>query len=111
MTRIQNVDQIVAVLRQRLLASGARRPASAGAPTSEPSAVQALASIEGLDDHQLRRALIQDILAEQLGRHLVNDAGFQQVVERVVGALERDAESASLFARVVSDVRAQAAPG
>lgn len=111
MTRITNVDQIVAILRQRLLekdrSSGASR-AVVSVKSGQQSALQALAGIEGVDDRRLRRAVIQDILADQFGRHLVNDASFQQMVDRVTSTLENDPGAANVFATVIRDLRAQA---
>src|SRR5690242_7816440 len=98
MDPISNVDRLVLLLRQRLaersrLAGSARVAVRPGAPERPPSGidnVQALAAVEGVDDRQLRRALIQNILADQLGPKLINDAKFQQVVDRVTETIEAD---------------------
>jgi len=70
--------------------------------------VQALAAINDLDDHQLKRALIQNILVEQLGEGLLNDARFQQVVDRVTDTISGDAEAARLLSRLASELRVSA---
>ena len=116
---ISNVDRIVLILRQRLQerarASSAgrkegRAPAgSGGQGAANPmETVQALAAVEGVDDRQLKRALIQGVLAENLGKGLVNDASFQQMVDRVTETLDRDPELGPLMARVAADLRAAA---
>jgi len=118
MEPISNVDRLVLILRQRLQerarASGARRagrPAPAGRGPAEPMAmVQALAAVDTVDDRQLKRALVQGVLAENLGPGLVNDASFQQMVDRVAETLDRDPDLGKLMARVVADLRAAARP-
>ena len=116
MDPIANVDRLVLLLRQRLLersrASSTGR--TGGAPRAEATAangldgVHTLASVDGVDDRQLRRALIQSVLADQFGPTLLNEAKFQQVVERVTETMEEDAGSARLLSRLVTELRATA---
>lgn len=113
MDPIAGPDQLVLLLRQKLLersrasASGRVNEKSAAFRnvTTEPSIVQALAALEGADDRSLRRALIQFILADQLGSSLLNDAHFQQIVSRVVDAIDEDPQTSSLLSQVVEDLR------
>ncbi len=113
MDPISQIDQLVLILRQRIQerskTAGARGKAAArdAAPASVDS-LKALAAVDAVDDHQLRRALIQNILADQFGRGLVNDPKFQQVVERVTEALEGDETGAVLLDRLVGELRAAA---
>lgn len=114
MDPISNVDRLVLLLRQRLAerskSSGAaapRRPAGERAATGMEN-VQALAAAEGVDERQLRRALIQNVLAEQFGEALINEAKFQQVVDKVTEALEADRDGARLLSRVTGELRASA---
>ncbi len=65
-------------------------------------------AVEGVDDRQLKRALIQSVLSDQLGSKLVNDAQFQQVVERVTNALEGDPNGGQLLNRAIQELRAAA---
>ena len=67
--------------------------------------VQAMAALEGVDDEQLKRALVQDILADQFGPTLLNDAKFQQVVDRVTDAMKRDSGLSQVLSRVVGELR------
>ena len=98
MDPISNVDQLVLLLRQRLAERS--RAASSGktgqvrsareTASAEVDSAHALAAIDGVDERQLKRALIQNILADQLGGALLNDAQFQQVVDRVTETIGRD---------------------
>lgn len=112
--RISAADQLVLLLRQRLTEHGqaqrkgrgeSGRPASAR-QAGPAHAIQALAAIEGLDDRVLKRAIVQNILAEKFGAELVNDAEFQQVVEKVVSTLGDHAGGSELLARLVREMRA-----
>lgn len=112
MDPISNVDQIILLLRQKLL-ERTRSAATergkvrqqANAEPAAPSAVQQLISLEGVDERQLRRALIQNFLAENFGSSLLNDAQFQQIVSRVTDAIEEDGEASKLIAQVLSGLR------
>ncbi|MEI9997615.1 MAG: hypothetical protein WDM91_23675 [Rhizomicrobium sp.] len=112
MDPISNADRLVLLLRQKLQerakAGSAARPgaASKGQAPAEPSAIQALAAAEDADEHTLRRAFLQNLLADQLGPDLVNDAQFQQIVSRVTQAIEDDADAARLLSRLIADLRA-----
>jgi len=116
MDPISNVDRLVLLLRQRLLersrsAPSSRKDASRSAgerAATGPEHLHALAAVEGVDDRQLKRALIQNVLAEQLGARLVNEAKFQQVVDRVTDAIDADGASSGLLSRLVSELRASA---
>ena len=112
MEPISNVDRLVLLLRQRLQ----ERSKAAAAPrkdehrqVGEPDTLKGLAAIDGLDERQLRRALIQNILADQFGAGLINDAKFQQVVDRVVETIDADGEASKLIAKVLVELRASAA--
>lgn len=116
MDPISNVDRLVLVLRQRLeersKANSATRP-GLKPPTTARSAtslenLRALAGIEDVDDRQLRRAFLQNILADQFGVTLINEAQFQQVVDRVTETLEADPGSSRLLSRLVGELRAAA---
>jgi len=114
MDPVSNVDRLVMVLRQHML----ERARSTGvknkdprSPAAKPQTLDGLAALAGLetaDDQQLRRALVQNILADQFGEHLVNDTKFQQVVERVTEALSEDKKGAALLNRIVAELRSSA---
>lgn len=110
MDPISNVDRLVLLLRQRLSERAATRgPAGVSRrPPAAPDAVRTLAAVEGLDPRRMRRTLIESLLAEAFGRSVVNEARFQQVVDRVTETIEADAEAARLLGRVVDDLKAAA---
>lgn len=112
MDPISNVDRLVLLLRQRLTErskSAARRGdsrAQGSRPNEQLSAVQAMAAVADMDERHLRRALIQNLLSESLGPKLVNEAVFQQLVDRVTETIEAEPETARLLQRLVADLRA-----
>jgi hypothetical protein len=112
MDAISSADQIVLLLRQKLLERSRTAAKEQGrvqqgrdSDAARASAVQQLAAAEGVDERQLRRALVQNLLAEHFGPSLLNDAQFQQVVSRVTGAIEEDAETSKLIAQVLAELR------
>ena len=108
MDPITNVDRLVLLLRQRLL-ERSRSPATrrtSARPATRSEGVQALARIDGVDDRQLGRALIQGLLSDQFGGALINDAKFQQLVDRVTEAMTEDAGTSKLLHRIVNELRA-----
>jgi hypothetical protein len=113
--RISAADQLVLLLRQRLAEhSQAQRKtkeagkAVAGRQPAAAHAIQALAAAEGVDDRLLKRAIVQNLLAERFGTTVVNDAEFQQVVDKVVTTLGDHAGGGELLARMVREMRAAA---
>lgn len=116
MDPVSNANRIAMLLRARLQ-ERARAGAAARAQRGEPQganesgrkgAIRDAEAIDGLDDRRLKRVLIEDILTDQFGTALVNDARFQQVVDQVTDAIEADSEGAAIFERVVKDLRAGA---
>jgi hypothetical protein len=77
------------------------------AGSSPVGGIRALASLDGVDERGMRRAFIQTLLADQFGQRLLNDAQFQQVVERVTDAIEADPATTRLLSRLLSDLRAR----
>ena len=114
MDPVSNASRIAMMLRARLqerakagAAGRTVKSESKGSGEAErKGAVRNAEAIEGLDDRRLKRALIEDILTDQFGTALVNDARFQQVVDQVTEAIEADAEGGAIFSRVVEDLRA-----
>lgn len=111
MDPISNSDRLIALLRQKLqertkTKAASRKPAGKGESLSTLSSVQAMAAIDGADERQLRRAFIQNLLADQLGPMLVNDSQFQQIVTRVTAAIDDDPAAAKLLSRLIADLRA-----
>ena len=109
MEPISNADRLVLLLRQKLeerarISAGAKVGEGAKRAAPEPGGVRALASLRGADERNLRRAIIQNLLADQLKSLPVNDAQFQQLVGRVTEALEEDAKACGLLNEVVGQL-------
>jgi hypothetical protein len=104
----------VLLLRQRLAeqsqtqrkTKGEGAGGTAARPAAPKHAIQALAAIEGVDERVLKRAIVQSLLAESLGSGFVNEAEFQQVVDKVVATLGDHAGGSELLARIVGEVGA-----
>ncbi|HWA90263.1 MAG TPA: hypothetical protein VG889_09530 [Rhizomicrobium sp.] len=110
MEPISNADRLVLLLKQKLeerskTSRGGGKARAGGPVPVEPMGVRALAAIEGADERSLRRAIIQNLLAEQLDPSLLNDAQFQQIVTRVTDAIEDDRDASALMARVIADLK------
>ena len=113
MDPVSNADRLVLLLRQKLqerakagAAGKAERKDRQGADApAEPSGLAALAAVESADERTLRRAFIQNLLADQLGPDLLNDAQFQQIVSRVTEAIEEDRGASRLLNRLIGELR------
>ena len=104
MDPISGSDRLAIILRQKLLdqaKAGRKAAGDANPPTNKPrfETVKALSNIDGVDEHQVNRTLIQSILADSFGSELLNEAKFQQVVDRVTATLEDDPDGAGLLAK------------
>lgn len=115
MDPISNVDSLVLLLRQRLAersraSRGTAEPKSAATERTGPpvDGVYALAGLESVDDRQLKRALVQNLLVDHFGTSLINDAKFQQMVDRVTETIDGEPGSSHLLSRVVGELRASA---
>lgn len=110
MEPVSNADRLVMLLKQKLeerarAQRGGSRARHGTTVPAEPTGVRALAAMDGADERSLRRAVIQNLLADQLDPSLLNDAQFQQVVMRVTDAIEDDRDASALMARVLADLR------
>ena len=115
MDPISNVDRLVLILRQKLSeraklagAKTGRKPSPQQRKTNDLDSIHALAAVKDVEDRQLKRALVQNILVDQFGPKMINDAKFQQVVSRVSEALDEDAATGALMTRIVEELRASA---
>jgi hypothetical protein len=102
---VSGTDRLVMILREKLRerSRAGARPQGGSAPT--PMGVSAIAAVGEAEERPLRRALVQTLLADQLGEGFINDARFQQLVSQVTGAIEEDPSAAALLAKVVRDLR------
>lgn len=113
MTSISNVERLVLLLRQKLEARSraSQAPRAKSARMHDVGGVataRALAAIDDVDERQLRRILIQGLLADQFGAAVINDANFQQVVDRVAATIEGDKAGKALMDRISRELRAAA---
>jgi hypothetical protein len=112
MDPVSQVDQLVLLLRQRLLERSAARTRHRGgseardrARLSAAQRLQQIAALETLGEREVRRGIVQSLLAERLGRELINDANFQQTIDDVVDALERDETGRVVMSEVIVQLR------
>src|SRR5215813_14164373 len=99
MDPISNADRLATLLRQKLRErekaqaskSSAAGPRQAPEPPQQAAGIKAIMAADNVDERAVRRAVIQNILADQLGPAFINDAQFQQVVTRVAETIEDDA--------------------
>lgn len=113
MDPITNADRLVLLLRQKLRerskTSSGKRIGAKGRPDKgrpvEAVGLQALQAVEGVNEHLLRHAFIQNLLAEQFGSALINDAQFQQIVTRVSEAIDEHPQASQLLSRILVDLR------
>ncbi|WP_271166301.1 hypothetical protein ACETKC_07545 [Brevundimonas intermedia] len=101
------VDRLVLMLRQRLQARsrvrGGARP-RAGASTAK-STLQAL-NLAEIEDAALQRVVIQSALLDHFGPEMMNDARFQQMVNRVVETIVADPSGRRLMDQATRELRA-----
>jgi hypothetical protein len=103
------------MLRQRLeersragaAARSGRKQAKGTDDVAGKGPVRGAEVVEALDDRKLKRVVIEQILVDQFGPGLVNDASFQQLVDQVTEAIEADANGALTLARALAEVRAR----
>ena len=113
MTRVNNTDQVLLLLReqlQRLGKSKAGRGARAGSTasaTGRPLArLQQLAALDQLSDEDFRRNLVRAVLTEQWGEGASNDPAFLAIAEDVFRILGDSEEGRSLLDRASAQLRA-----
>lgn len=113
MTRITNSDQLAILLRQQI-GQLLRKTTSAKGKTakgernqfavSDLSRIQQIAASEEFGESEVQRALIQSLLVEELGEGLMNEAKFQQLIDRVHAIIRDDQDSARLLKDSVRQV-------
>lgn len=117
MDPVSNAGRIAMLLRQRLqersrsaaAERGGRKETPGAGAAAGKGALRGAAALDSLDDRKLKRALIENILADQFGASLINDARFQQVVDQVTETLEADGDGANLLAGAIAGLRSGSA--
>ncbi len=109
MTRIDNNQQLIAIVRQQLeRASKAkieRTPKVAPSTSKEVTGAKRLSQLEGFNEDELSRALVESILTEEFGEGLINEAQFQQIVDKITKQLKSDGESAKLISDTLLELK------
>ena len=110
MTRINQADQILLLLQerlQRLDRSRAGRTAGTAPATARPLArLQALAAIDRLSDEDFKRTMVRALLTEELGERVANDPAFEAVAEDVFRILSESDEGRRLIEQAARQLRA-----
>ena len=104
MTRIGHVDQVLLLLRERLQrldrsrSGRSDRGGSARRPTAPPIArLQAIAAVDALPDHELRRTLVRALLAEEMGEAVASDPAFQGLADEVFRVIDASDDGRALI--------------
>lgn len=111
MDALSNIDRFVALLRLKLAARARAQLTKAAPSAAAPKAaaenpqlrIATLAAQRGLEECSLKRAVIEQLLAERLGNELANEPRFQQIVEQVTNIIADDAELAALFGEILRE--------
>lgn len=113
MDAIHSTHPVLLLLRQKL-AERARKPGSAvskadsrqQAVASDPlDRLGALAQQEGIDQRTVERLFVESVLTKEFGTDLVNDAQFQQVIERVIRTMSGDPDVANQLRDVLTHLK------
>ncbi|MCB5423821.1 hypothetical protein H0274_01010 [Altererythrobacter sp. CC-YST694] len=114
MTRINQVDQVLLLLRQqlqRLDKSGRARKGSASSATGvqrrSPAAgrVEAVLRADDLSDEDLARTLISALLVDEFGEAAANDPAFLHMAGEVHRIIAADPQAAKLLGEAIKGVR------
>ncbi len=113
MTRVTQADQAIMLLRAQLERIGRARSSQKGSRAGRAAVagkkplerVRELAALGALSDEQFGDALIHNLLAEQFGEKLANEAAFIGLGEDVTRLLRSDAETGALLDQVVREMR------
>lgn len=116
MDPVSNADRVVRLLRERLERKTKPRVGDKSSPntvnlgdhgTARVATILGSLARQGLDDRPLQRLLVEHLLTEQFGSQLVNNAKFQQIVDRVMGTIATDAGTMSLLNQALDQLRAE----
>ncbi|WP_147414249.1 hypothetical protein [Sphingomonas gilva] len=69
--------------------------------------VRSLASIDTMEEEDLRRAVVRGLLAERFGEAITNDAAFQGIAKDVTRMIEETPEGRALIDRAVASLRVE----
>lgn len=111
MTRITNADQVLLLLRAHLERSAKMRGKAAAADPGRVEArkgplerVQHMAGAEHLTEHDVSRALVAGLLAEEFGEEVASEPRFQELVDNVLRLIAADEEGRALVRDAVAQL-------
>lgn len=109
MNPVSNVDRVALLVQQRLeererLKRPRLRAREESSKAGQMVGIGNLAVLGDVDQKVLHRAFVQALLAEKFGRDMINDAQFQQVIQRVSEVIEADPDATRLISRVLSGI-------
>ena len=116
MTRINNTDQIMALLRHQLQRmakpDGARKtakPSSADKETTSSAVhrISALTRNENLSEEDFERAFIRALLIDELGEALAEDHRFDRIANQVHQMIAMDEKAGNLLTEAISQLTMQ----
>ncbi|NJM51316.1 MAG: hypothetical protein HC843_10990 [Sphingomonadales bacterium] len=115
MNPVSQADHFVILLRQQLAerlrkqkTDSIQKAESRAGQERKVTPVSSAVVRSGGDDRQLRRIIVEQLLTDRFGRNLVNEAGFQAVLDQVVEQMENDPAMLQMFSNVIGEVRREA---
>ncbi len=113
MNPVSNTDRIVRQIRQRLeerskAAIATKTNSADRIPLRGSAAVKAITSPianAGVEENHLQRLIVEQLLVEEFGVKLANDAKFQQIIDRVTQSMVTDVSVKSLMREVIDQIR------
>lgn len=111
MTRINNADHVLTLLRDHLERTRKSRkrdqpiaPRDRHSNQGPVERVLHLARVEALPSTELARALIAGLLTEEFGDAVANDPGFQRMVGDVQRTIEADERGRALMQKAITQL-------
>ncbi len=111
MTRITNADQVLMLLRAHLERSAKTRGKGAATDAGRIEArkgpldrVQDIAGAQNLSEHDVSRALIAGLLAQEFGEAVASEPRFQELVDNVLKLVAADEEGRALVRDAVAQL-------
>lgn len=112
MEPINKSDRLVKLLKLRLEEHVKSRTAAHAKSVAavKPRGIEVAREITGnlaragVEDRYLRRSLVEQLLADQFGAKLVNDAKFQNVIDQVAEVMNSDLSVQNLISEVLSQL-------
>jgi hypothetical protein len=112
MESISKSDRLVQLLRLRLqdevrakLTKSRKSSVVSRREAKSAQEISAQFAREGVEDRQLKRSIVEQLLVDRFGPGLVNDVKFQNIIFETTELMENDEEIARLFESVLNHLR------